>query len=402
MTSICEDRMCAGCMACVDICPTGAVTVDPGIDFYRPAIDRGKCVDCGRCTQVCQQRNPAESKEPVAWYQGWALDPAVRAASSSGGFATAISRSFVSSGGAVCACAFSGGRFGFEIVEDLDGVNCFRGSKYVKSDPSGAYGQVRALLRAERKVLFIGLPCQVSAMRNFVGEKLQNNLYTIDLICHGTPSPQLLEAFLKECGSSLSAIRDITFRRKSNLYDGGIGTMVDELGVIDRYLIAFLNSLDYTENCYFCTYAGMERVSDLTLGDSWGSELQDEIGSGISLALCQTEKGEALLHDSELKLLPVDVERAVFYNSQLRESPRRSKERDRFLRALAAGETFERSVAYSLPKQCLRQGIKRTLLGIGVMKPSESGYQTTLFSFDEPGVSFASECVGDDAQTGRR
>ena len=180
MTSICDDRMCAGCMACVDACPTGAVTVEPGIDFYHSIIDRGKCVDCGRCVEVCQQRNPADSKKTIAWYQGWAEDPAVRAMSSSGGFATAISRAFAASGGAVCACAFSGGRFGFEVVEDPEGVDRFRGSKYVKSDPSGAYRQVRALLRGGRKVLFVGLPCQVSAMRNFVGSKLEDGLYTID------------------------------------------------------------------------------------------------------------------------------------------------------------------------------------------------------------------------------
>ena len=401
MISICEDRMCAGCMACVDICPTGAVTVKSGIDFYRPTIDQEKCVDCGRCVKVCQQCNPAKLKKTIAWYQGWSEDPAVRGTSSSGGCAIAISRAFAASGGAVCACAFSGGRFGFQVIEDPDEVNRFRGSKYVKSDPSGVYREVRALLKAGRKVLFVGLPCQVSAMRNYIGVKLGNDLYTIDLICHGTPSPQLLEVFLKEHGSSLFAIKDISFRRKSSLNESDDGVTVNRPGITDRYLIAFLNSLDYTENCYSCAYARTERVSDLTLGDSWGSELVDEADGGISLALCQTEKGEALLRAAGLELFSVDVERAISSNVQLREPPRLPMGRDRFLRALVSGETFDRSVARSLPKLCLKQRVKQVLFSVGVLRPSESVYQITLFSSDETRAPLESESIGNDAQTGR-
>ena len=34
--------------------------------------------------------------------------------------------------------------------------------------------------------------------------------------------------------------------------------------------------IDYTENCYSCRYASQSRVSDISLGDSWGSELSEE------------------------------------------------------------------------------------------------------------------------------
>ena len=87
-------------------------------------------------------------------------------------------------------------------------------------------------------------------MRNFVGERLEERLYTADLICHGTPSPQLLEMFLREHGYELSDLKDIAFRRKARfqLRDGS--ATIDKPGVVDRYLIAFLEGLDYTENCY--------------------------------------------------------------------------------------------------------------------------------------------------------
>lgn len=373
MLTICDEGMCAGCMACVEICPMGAVEVEPGIDRYRPIIDQKKCIDCGCCKKVCQQLHPAGLKDPTEWRQGWAEDPSERGASSSGGFASAISRAFAESGGAVCACAFSGGRFGFEVVDDPGDIDRFRGSKYVKSDPSGAYGQVRSLLKSGRRVLFIGLPCQVSAMRNFVGERLEERLYTIDLICHGTPSPQLLEMFLEEHGYKLVDIVDIAFRRKANfqLRDGA--DAIDMPGVVDRYLVAFLEGLDYTENCYSCAYARKERVSDLTLGDSWGTELVDETSDGISLALCQTGKGEELLRMASLKVLPVDENLAAANNKQLNLPMERPAARERFLRDLSSGVPFERAVGRALPKRCRRQEIKRVLIRLHLWKPSGGG-----------------------------
>lgn len=373
MLTICEEGMCAGCMACADICPTGAVTVEPGIDFYRPVIDQEKCVDCGRCAKVCQQLHPAGLREPVAWYQGWTEDPAERGASSSGGFAMAIARAFTASGGAVCACAFSEGRFGFEIADEPAGVERFRGSKYVKSDPTGTYVQVRNLLKAGRRVLFIGLPCQVSAMRNIIGEGLKESLYTIDLICHGTPSPQLLDMFLRERGYGLEVLKDIAFRRKTGfqLRDGAV--TIDRPGVVDRYLLAFLEGLDYTENCYSCAYACRKRVSDLTLGDSWGTELTDEVADGVSLALCQTAKGEELLRSAGLELLPVDEERAAANNKQLNRPMERPAAHEGFMDDLASGVTFERAVKRALPKQCRRQDVKRALSRLGLWKPAGGG-----------------------------
>ena len=379
MLTICEEGKCAGCMACVGMCPTGAVSIEPGVEFYRPVVDQEKCIDCGRCAKACQQLHPAESREPVAWYQGWAEDPAEREASSSGGFATAIARAFAVSGGTVCACVFSEGRFGFEVVDDPAGVGRFRGSKYVKSDPSGAYKEVKALLKSGRRVLFIGLPCQVSAMRNFVGEGLEERLYTADLICHGTPSPQLLEAFLRERGYELGDLKDIAFRRKARfqLWDGAV--TIDRLGVVDRYLVAFLEGLDYTENCYSCAYARRQRVSDLTLGDSWGTELIDEAAHGVSLALCQTAKGEGLLRSAGLKLLPVDENRAAANNKQLVRPMERHAARERFLEDLASGISFGCAVKRALPKQCRRQDAKRALARLGLWKPSGGGYQMTLY-----------------------
>lgn len=378
MLTICEDKMCAGCMACVDVCPTGAVSVKAGIEFYSPIIDEEKCINCERCTRVCQQLHPARFNEPIDWFEGWAKDPGERDASSSGGIASAIARAFVASGGTVCSCSFSEGRFGFEMADNPDEIDRFKGSKYVKSNPSGAYILLKKKLKAGRKVLFIGLPCQVSAVRNFVGEKLSNRLYTVDLICHGTPSPQLLEIFLNDHGYSLEELKGIAFRRKPMLQLRNNAIAIDDPGVIDEYLLAFLEGIDYTENCYSCVYARKERVSDLTLGDSWGTELVDEMAHGVSLVLCQTAKGKELLTSSELNLLPVNAVRAIEKNSQLNRPSNLPCERQGFVCDIKSGISFRKSVKRALPKQCRRQELKRIFTRFGMCK-NRGIYQMTVF-----------------------
>ena len=169
----------------------------------------------------------------------------------------------------------------------------------VKSNPVGIYDKIVEKLKNGNKVLFIGLPCQVAAAKNYTATLSSNkreNLYTIDLICHGSPSPKILNLALHEKGVDIKQLKEIRFRNKTNF---GISTQnkdkeyktITPAGVQDMYTYAFLTSLDYTENCYSCRYAALGRVSDVTIGDSWGSDRPDsEQGKGISLMLCQTNK----------------------------------------------------------------------------------------------------------------
>ena len=217
MIIVCEKNKCSGCMACVDICPKGAVKIFDELTAYNAVISKEKCIDCGSCYKVCQVNHIPHVIAPFLWYQGWAKDDDIRKNSSSGGFATAIAIAFVKKSGVVCSCVFNEGKFIFQFAENVEDVKKFAGSKYVKSNPSGIYKKIRTFLQKKKKVLFIGLPCQVAAVKNFVGEKLAEGLFTVDLICHGTPSPKLLDIFLKQYGKSLNQLRDILFRIKAKL-----------------------------------------------------------------------------------------------------------------------------------------------------------------------------------------
>ena len=90
----------------------------------------------------------------------------------------------------------------------------FLGSKYVKSNPGGIYKKVLERLKDGEKILFVGLPCQVAAAKHYT--KNHQNLYTIDLICHGTPSPKILEKFLDDYDVKLVDLERIRFRVKNS------------------------------------------------------------------------------------------------------------------------------------------------------------------------------------------
>lgn len=367
MRIVCAKDMCAGCMACVDTCAHNAISIQDDVKAYNAVIDSDKCADCGLCELVCQQNHPASLREPLEWRQGWAVDSIERATSSSGGAAAAISKAFVEHGGVVCSCAFRNGRFGFEIAESENDLQWFKGSKYVKSDPTGAYRAVRSVLRAGRSVLFIGLPCQVSSMRNFCHD--DEGLYTVDLICHGTPSPKILEMFLAEHGFDIKQVLNIAFRRKARFAVRDGETTVDAPGVTDRYSIAFLNGLDYTENCYSCKYACRERVSDISIGDSWGTNLTKESAAGVSLVLCQTEKGRRLLELVAMEFRPIDPDKAVDNNTQLVHPSEKPAMRERFFDDLKRGRSIDSSVQDAIPAQCFKHNLKKALLWLGIWKP---------------------------------
>lgn len=241
-----------------------------------------------------KQRRTRLLTKPIYWKQGWAQDDCVRMRSSSGGVATAVERAFIKNGGIVCSCTFSFGKFEFDFAETEDEVCKFTGSKYVKSNPEGVYKKILQKLKLGRKVLFIGLPMS-RFQRSGIIQRIIKICITADLICHGTPSPQILDSFLFDYGIRLTEVQSIRFREKNNFKLEQNGKRFAVPITTDNYMMTFLNSTTYTENCYQCQYAKIERPGDITLGDSWGSELEKSTqDKGISLVLCQKKREKNL------------------------------------------------------------------------------------------------------------
>lgn len=352
--TVCELNQCNGCMACVEKCPKQSISIVDSIRALNATIDEQRCIHCNVCKMVCPRISFVKGNKPIEWKQGWAVNE-IRRKSSSGGAAFAIIKSFIEKGGYVASCLFKDGQFLFDITNDLEYAKNFSGSKYVKSNPTGIYKKIQKLLE-EKKVLFIGLPCQVAGLKNFIVK--QENLYTIDLVCHGTPSEKLLEKYLYENGYSIKKLQNIQFRKNTEF-----GIFVDQEKiaypkVMDDYLCTFLTGINYTENCYSCRFASIERVSDITLGDSWGSEYLEEEHAGISLILIQSIKGKELMNDASIELKDVCLESAIYNNHQLSEPSSCPRNRSWFMNMIEKDITYKKASLLTIPFLTIKQRIK--------------------------------------------
>ena len=349
MRTVCKENICNGCMLCSNICVKDAIKVVDGLSAFNATIDEDKCIKCGRCFRLCPQNSDLLMSKPIFCKQGWSKDSEIRSKSSSGGLATAIALSFYRKGGSCVSCLFNNGNFDYSLAQSEDEVLQFRGSKYVKSDPNLAYILIKDEVLHKRKVLFIGLPCQVAGIKNFIGNS--KYLYTIDLICHGSPSKKILELFLIENGLDLKKISDISFRRKTTFLMSTNEHPISKSGNRDLYMRYYLKKLFYTENCYSCRFSRLERCSDLTLGDSWGSELAlEEKNKGISLVLCNTEKGRSLLDDSSLHLEDVDINIAISSNTNLSHPSIAPPERKTFFEYIRKKNSFKYAIKKCYPR----------------------------------------------------
>ena len=365
MSTVCDLNMCTGCAACINVCKKNAITIIDDLTSYNAEIDPQKCVSCGLCTKVCPNKNSAILQTPKSWKEGWANNPKIRAKSSSGGIASALMYSFIKAGGYVASCKFEKGSFVFRLSNNCEEIQQFSGSKYVKSFPGTIYSDINDILKTGNKVLFIGLPCQVAAIKNVIPKNEQ--LYTVDLICHGTPSPEILKKFLAERGIEENTLSDISFREKTAFRVTSSSRIISTPQQTDMYTQLFLDGVDYTENCYSCRYATLKRASDLTLGDSWGSEqTEHEQRNGVSLILCQTDKGQKLLDMSDLQLFDVNLQHAIRFNHQLESPSKLSKKRDAFFVGLSSG--FHKTAKKMYPKLYRKNVVKYFLFKFGIFR----------------------------------
>ena len=123
----------------------------------------------------------------------------IRAKSSSGGVFTLLGKWAIENGGAVAGAAYTPDCYSVahQIAETEAELAPLRGSKYVQSEMGMTYRQVKEILQADRPVLFTGCPCQVAGLYKFLGKDYQN-LYTVELVCHGVPAQSISAKLVKE------------------------------------------------------------------------------------------------------------------------------------------------------------------------------------------------------------
>lgn len=321
MKSICNNIECLGCGVCAAVCGFGAVRLREDMNgFLSPKIDMKKCRDCGACYKHCPLNTDlaAGRSFQADYYGGCAKNIEEVKSSTSGGLASVLARTVIRSGGVVFGAAFDP----FPVVRHISveaesEVVRLKGSKYVESDISDALRQIKPILAAHRKVLFIGLPCHVAAIRSFLGGD-DKNLITVDMVCHGKPPQKLFSHWVGHLEERRqSKILDYRFRVKTdckwndprtNLHscrfsDGRMERISHDENWYSRY---FLGSASFRECCYHCRFAKLPRVGDITLADFWGVEkdkrFKGMIESGVSLISVNSGKGRTLVQQAESNL----------------------------------------------------------------------------------------------------
>lgn len=339
---------CIGCSACIHTCAHGAIYIKMNEEgFYVTEIDVSKCVNCGLCKSVCPMLNNEiyDKSEFIDAYAAYSKSNDLRMNSTSGGIFTSVAEGFINKcEGVVFGVWLNQKKEAVHIrVENCEELHKLRGSKYIQSKVGNTFIEVKDLLTEGRYVLFSGTPCQIEGLRRFL-RKDYEKLFTIDLICHGVPSPGMFKDYIAFLEKRYNNILEYKFRQKNvnktgQSYDTRIVYNKNNkhrikmlCGDDDIYTINFLGNALQNRSCFECKFASLKRCSDLTLGDYWGvEEGHEELSdiNGVSLVLVNTQKGEFLLDIAKdlMYLTKTTKEKILKKNLQLKNPPQMSPRR---------------------------------------------------------------------------
>lgn len=332
MIQIDNPANCCGCTACASICAQDAITMEPdALGFLYPKIDVTKCVECGLCEKVCQFNEHYDCSLNLPLPKAYAarhkdLNEVMK--SRSGAAFVAISDYILEQGGVVYGAGY---KDHFRVVHKRSTTKAerdeFRGSKYVQSDLTGVFRQVKADLKCGLIVLFSGTPCQTSGLNAYVGKKLRQNLVLVDIVCHGVPAPYIWRDYINhiefECKKKIVAV---DFRDKSHYgwKDHKESFLLDDESFITKTLWThlFYQHIMFRHSCGVCHFTNLQRPSDITLADFWGWEENvpgfNDDNRGVNLVLVNTEKGKNLFKTAcnNLDTKDVDIRNCLQPNLQ--------------------------------------------------------------------------------------
>ncbi|MDL2302541.1 Coenzyme F420 hydrogenase/dehydrogenase, beta subunit C-terminal domain [Lachnospiraceae bacterium OttesenSCG-928-D06] len=309
VSSLLPQKMCTGCSACVCICPTKALKLTQDEwGYYRSTIDATKCINCGKCSNICPAINlPGNSNiDSPTCYAFIAADEHILFNSSSGGAFALMSEVVFQKHGCVSGAAWKSD-FSVEhiIIDRLKDLHILQKSKYLQSYMGDVFESIKSQLEQGRFTLFSGCPCQVTGLKAFL-RKEYNNLLTVDLLCSHTPSTTFFKKYLKD--SFPNGIQNYQFRHKEQDWNSDCATVtvtesdgskhVRRGGRQDNYQRVFHNHTMCPEHCEKCKYQTIPRIGDITIGDFWNIGEKDKsinTQQGISVVLCNNEKGKNFL-----------------------------------------------------------------------------------------------------------
>lgn len=373
MIKITDKTDCCGCGACAQVCPKNCISMRADSEgFLYPAVETENCIECGLCRQVCPVLQQSERKKISEIYAAYALNEEIREDSSSGGIFSLLANSVLEARGVVFGAAFDEDFSVHHIkVESAADMYKLRGSKYLQSRTEMTYAEAKCALDDGKTVLFSGVSCQIAGLKSYLTKDYEN-LYTVDVLCHGVPSPEVWERYLQTLEEQYgSGIHNASFRsKKIGWHDFASELHFQDASVYcrhhneDLFMQCFLRNICLRPSCHSCKFREGRSGADITLGDAWGiqnwmPELDDD--RGTSIVLINSEKGRQMwLQIAEQTCSRQgDPEIILQYNSVYRKSVAEHPGRARFFASLAQGASMKELAKLS------RKPLHRRVLSFG-------------------------------------
>lgn len=340
-----QKENCCGCGICAELCPVQAIKMEPDENgFLYPIVNKGICINCSKCERVCAFNSLSDAKEPLEYYVARHKSDAICRNSTSGGMYTAITDVFLNQKDVAYSPAFEPGMYLRHMrICSIEERDRSRGSKYVQSDLYHSLSSILEDLNEAKKVAFFGTPCQVAAIKSFVPQKLQGNLFTVDVVCNGVGSPMFWEKHKNIIEEKYKGkMNNYVFRPKKRGYltqtEVAIFDKTGEREIVSdyfRYNVIYYSRLIMRPCCANCEFCSYKRVSDITISDYSKDERKNlpfDTSSGVSSLMINTEKGRNLLRLFEESIQYVSVSKNCIAQIRLEQCEELNPKHDEFLR----------------------------------------------------------------------
>lgn len=383
-----NSNLCTGCSACSDKCPTKAIIMsEDETGSRKPDISLEKCISCNLCKKICPNYNPIQysvydKKAYIACYKNYTVSKK----SASGGIFAALACHFLSMDNGVV--------YGAAIVYENNSIICkhirvdketelhrLQGTKYFQSRMDGIYDRVKEDLNSGKRVLFSGTSCQVASLRNYIGKA--EELYTVDLVCHGVPKDNIVRDYLSFLGKKYNGkVVDLTFRSKEVLFhrkpmpyvlnitfenDKKTKFTKTILRPKSAFYSLFMSRAGYRESCYNCQYATLQKPGDLTLGDFRPNKDEEDklnlnLNEHYSSIFVHNQRGQDMLNaiSSETIMYEIPMNEMLMHHLNMQKPSAITKDGKVFLDLYSKGgfSKLQRRVSYNYLKSQIKSLIR--------------------------------------------
>lgn len=375
MINIINKTDCCGCSACMQTCPKQCISMKEDEEgFLYPIINTENCINCHKCEYVCPLKKNNDSRIPLEVIAAKNKNENERINSSSGGVFILLAKYVLMNNGVVFGAVYDNlWEVHHGCATDLVGVQKMIGSKYMQSRIEETFKTAEFYLKEGREVLFTGTPCQILGLHSFL-RKNYDNLLTVDICCHGVPSPGVWRRYLSDMIQKICVPKDkkdnckkveedigiinINFRDKRktgwkkyslalNLKKDKKTFFYSETNRDDLYMQGFLKNLYLRPSCYDCKCKDGCSQSDITIGDFWGinkiiPNVDDD--KGLSLVLINSEKGRKILHKLNMETWPFNFSIAKQTNRGLSSHIDLPSQRGKFFKLFNQNKTCSLSL----------------------------------------------------------